>query len=76
VSAVESSPFSVGLVTIARCFSPRTRSDSSTGMPASLSGFDASKTRFAASTSDSGAVATTTRRTSARRYRCGAARNV
>ena len=58
--AVDSSPFTVGFVTIVRSASATTVSASSTGISASFSGFEASKIRLAVSPSEYGAVATAT----------------
>ena len=57
----------VGVVTISRMWSATTRSASSGAMPASRSGLEASKIRFAASASEYGAVATATALMSVRR---------
>ena len=67
VSAVDTSPLTVGRVTMSRISVAISSSASRTGMPASLSGLAASKTRLRASASDSGETAAATSATSARR---------
>ena len=53
-------PFTMGLAAMSR-ISPAIRSSaSSTGIPAAFSGFEASKTRLAASASENGATADAT----------------